>query len=30
MANQITLCDVSPRDGIQNEKSFLSAAQSMN
>jgi isopropylmalate/homocitrate/citramalate synthase len=27
MANQITLCDVSPRDGIQNEKSFLSAAQ---
>lgn len=27
MANQITLCDVSPRDGIQNEKTFLSAAQ---
>jgi isopropylmalate/homocitrate/citramalate synthase len=27
MANQITLCDVSPRDGIQNEKISLSAAQ---
>jgi isopropylmalate/homocitrate/citramalate synthase len=27
MANQITLCDVSPRDGIQNEKTSLSAAQ---
>lgn len=27
MANQITLCDVSPRDGIQNEKTSLSPAQ---
>lgn len=27
MANQIVLCDVAPRDGIQNEKTFLSPAQ---
>src|SRR5215471_6290537 len=27
MANEIVLCDVAPRDGIQNEKTFLSPAQ---
>src|SRR6202162_1679589 len=27
MANQIVLCDVAPRDGIQNEKPFLAPAQ---
>jgi isopropylmalate/homocitrate/citramalate synthase len=27
MANQIVVCDVAPRDGIQNEKTFLSPAQ---
>lgn len=27
MGNQIVLCDVAPRDGIQNEKTFLSAEQ---
>src|SRR5580700_4054365 len=27
MAKQIVLCDVAPRDGIQNEKTFLAPAQ---
>ena len=27
MANEIVLCDVAPRDGIQNEKTFLSPIQ---
>ena len=27
MANQIVLCDVAPRDGIQNEKTFLAPLQ---
>ena len=27
MANEIVLCDVAPRDGIQNEKTFLSPVQ---
>jgi len=27
MANDIVLCDVAPRDGVQNEKTFLSPAQ---
>lgn len=29
MSNQIILCDVAPRDGIQNEKKMLSSAQKL-
>jgi len=29
MSNEIILCDVSPRDGIQNEKMMLSTARKL-